>query len=54
MLKLIKHLISGFSEIDVEDWKNNTEYEGYYKSDITIKYFWRVIFHFEFIFELLF
>jgi len=29
--------------IDVDDWENNTDYEGYNKNDITIIYFWKVI-----------
>ena len=28
--------------IDVNDWENNTDYEGYNKDDITIIYFWKV------------
>jgi len=45
-----KYLISGFNEINVDDWKNNTDYEGYKKTDVTIVYFWRVknIFYFFF------
>ena len=30
------------NEINVEDWKKNTEYDGYSKHDITIVYFWKV------------
>jgi len=39
---LIKFLISGIKIIDMDDWENNTEYEGYQKNDITIIYFWEV------------
>jgi E3 ubiquitin-protein ligase NEDD4 len=33
-------LIGGMSEIDVADWKANTEYRGYTKDDTVIKQFW--------------
>jgi len=39
----MKLLISGIRKIDIEDWKNNTVYEGYSKYDNTITYFWTVI-----------
>jgi len=39
----LKYLISGFNEINVDDWKNNTDYEGYKKTDITVVYFWRCV-----------
>jgi len=39
----LKYLISGFNEIDVDDWKRNTDYEGYNTNDITIIYFWRCV-----------
>jgi len=29
--------------IDVNDWENNTDYEGYNKDDITIIYFWKCV-----------
>jgi len=32
------------NEIDVDDWENNTDYEGYTKNDITIINFWKVIY----------
>jgi len=28
----------------VDDWENNTDYEGYKKDDITVINFWKVIF----------
>jgi len=28
--------------IDVDDWENNTDYDGYKKDDITIINFWKV------------
>jgi len=40
-------LISGFNEIDVDDWERNTDYEGYSKNDITIIHFWKVINNYE-------
>jgi len=30
----------------VDDWENNTDYEGYEKDDQTIINFWKVIFKF--------
>ena len=39
----LKYLISGFSELNVDDWKRNTEYEGYNKNDITIRHFWKCV-----------
>ncbi|ORX64502.1 HECT-domain-containing protein [Anaeromyces robustus] len=39
----LKYLISGINEIDVNDWENNTDYEGYTKNDITIVNFWKCV-----------
>jgi len=39
----LKYLISGINEIDVNDWENNTDYEGYNKNDITIINFWKCV-----------
>jgi len=39
----LKCLISGFNEIDVDDWENNTDYKGYRKNDISIVYFWKCV-----------
>jgi len=39
----LKFLISGINEVDVDDWKNNTIYEGYNEDDITIINFWKCI-----------
>ncbi|ORX83121.1 hypothetical protein BCR32DRAFT_202107, partial [Anaeromyces robustus] len=39
----LKFLLNGISDIDVEDWKNNTDYEGYSQNDITIIYFWKCV-----------
>lgn len=36
-------LIGGISEIDMDDWKKNTEYRGYKESDDVITNFWKVI-----------
>ena len=37
-------IISGQSEIDLDDWKKNTIYKGHYNEDNqTIKYFWEVL-----------
>ncbi|KAJ1983136.1 E3 ubiquitin-protein ligase tom1 [Dimargaris verticillata] len=34
-------LISGLPDIDIDDWKNNTEYRGYSVSSLQIRWFWR-------------
>jgi len=39
----LKYLISGFNDIDVNDWEKNTDYEGYNKNDKTIIYFWKCV-----------
>ncbi|ORX83122.1 hypothetical protein BCR32DRAFT_243608 [Anaeromyces robustus] len=39
----LKFLLTGTNEIDVEDWKNNTDYEGYNKYDITVINFWKCV-----------
>ncbi|ORX62479.1 HECT-domain-containing protein [Anaeromyces robustus] len=39
----LKYLISGINEIDVDDWEENTDYEGYNKNDITIINFWKCV-----------
>jgi len=39
----LKFLLTGISEIDVEDWEKNTDYEGYDKYDITIINFWKCV-----------
>lgn len=36
-------LIGGLAEIDVEDWKKNTDYRGYQESDQVVQWFWRCI-----------
>ncbi|KAK5112118.1 hypothetical protein LTR62_004461 [Meristemomyces frigidus] len=36
-------LISGLPEIDVEDWKNNTEYHNYQSTSPQIQWFWRAV-----------
>lgn len=36
-------LIGGLAEIDVEDWKKNTDYRGYQESDQVIQWFWQAI-----------
>eukprot|EP00833_Pecoramyces_ruminatium_P010907 jgi/Orpsp1_1/1184939/evm.model.c7180000091664.1 len=39
----LKFLISGINEIDIDDWENNTDYDGYKKDDITIINFWKCV-----------
>ncbi|RHZ80315.1 hypothetical protein Glove_137g73 [Diversispora epigaea] len=36
-------LISGMPDIDIDDWKNNTEYQNYTASSPQIQWFWRVV-----------
>ena len=36
-------LISGMPDIDVDDWKNNTTYEGYTAASTQIQWFWRAV-----------
>jgi hypothetical protein len=36
-------LISGLPEIDVDDWKNNSEYSGYTAASPQIQWFWRAV-----------
>lgn len=41
--KELELLISGLPDIDVDDWKNNTEYSGYTPSSPQIVWFWRMV-----------
>lgn len=36
-------LISGLPDIDIDDWKNNTEYEGYVSGSSPVQWFWRAV-----------
>jgi len=36
-------LIGGITEIDVTDWRNNTDYRKYTAEDPTVKLFWRAV-----------
>ncbi|KAG7891381.1 hypothetical protein KL906_004721 [Ogataea polymorpha] len=36
-------LISGLPDIDVDDWKNNTEYQNYSASSPQVQWFWRAV-----------
>ena len=36
-------LISGLPDIDIDDWKNNTEYQNYTASSPQIIWFWRAV-----------
>lgn len=36
-------LISGLPDIDLDDWKNNTEYSGYTASSPQVQWFWRAV-----------
>ncbi|KAI3653085.1 hypothetical protein MP228_002510 [Amoeboaphelidium protococcarum] len=42
--KELELLISGIPDIDIDDWKNNTEYRGgYTASSPQVQWFWRVV-----------
>lgn len=36
-------LISGLPDIDIDDWKNNTDYTNYTASSAQVRWFWRVV-----------
>jgi len=36
-------LISGLPEIDVDDWKNNTDYHNYQAASPQVQWFWRAV-----------
>eukprot|EP00842_Homolaphlyctis_polyrhiza_P001221 jgi/Hompol1/209/HPOL_005277-RA len=36
-------LIGGIAEIDVDDWKKNTDYRGYKEDDEVIQWFWKSV-----------
>ncbi|KAJ3143321.1 hypothetical protein HDU90_000079 [Geranomyces variabilis] len=36
-------LISGMPDIDIDDWKNNTEYQNYTQSSPQVQWFWRAV-----------
>ena len=40
---LLQYLMCGLAEIDVEDWKKNTELVGYSANDPVIVWFWRAV-----------
>lgn len=39
----VELLISGLPDIDVDDWKNNTEYHNYSAASPQIQWFWRTV-----------
>jgi ankyrin repeat protein len=39
----LKYLVFGTNIIDVDDWENNTDYDGYEKNDETIINFWKCV-----------
>jgi hypothetical protein len=41
--KELEYLMCGLAEIDVEDWKKNTELVGYSANDPVIVWFWRAV-----------
>lgn len=36
-------IITGPNVIDIEDWKNNTVYDGYEEDDEVIQWFWEIV-----------
>ncbi len=41
-LCVFQYLLGGLAQIDVNDWKKNTELRGYLQTDQTIVWFWKV------------
>lgn len=39
---MLQYLMGGLAEIDVDDWKRNTEYNNYLVTDQPIVWFWKV------------
>lgn len=39
----LQMLISGGNDIDVQDWKQNVHYGGYFDDDVTVNLFWEVV-----------
>ena len=35
--------MGGLAEIDLEDWKRNTDYDGYFRGDNVIIWFWKAV-----------
>ncbi|KAI9209602.1 uncharacterized protein BJ171DRAFT_3868 [Polychytrium aggregatum] len=35
--------IGGINEIDIDDWKKNTDYRGYHEGDEVIRWFWKCV-----------
>ena len=38
-----QYLMGGLAQIDVEDWKRNTEYTGYNATEQVIQWFWKAV-----------
>lgn len=41
--KELELMISGLPEVDLEDLKNNTEYEGYSRGHVVVGWFWEIL-----------
>lgn len=39
----IEYLLGGLAQIDVEDWKRNTDLQGYYVQDRPVLWFWKAV-----------
>ena len=39
----LQYLLGGLAEIDVGDWKRNTDYNGYWPHDQVIVWFWKAV-----------
>ena len=39
---MLQYLLCGLSEINVNDWRRNTDYVGYKETDDHVLWFWKV------------
>jgi hypothetical protein len=39
----LQYLLGGLSEIDVQDWKTHTQYDGYVSTDAVVQWFWKAV-----------
>ena len=39
---MLQYLLCGLSEINVDDWRKNTDYVGYKETDNHVMWFWKV------------
>ena len=43
----LQYMLGGLAEIDVEDWKRNTEYNDYNPTENVIQWFWKAVENFD-------